>query len=304
MSMFSVGCGDHQAIQDLPSDSIHVFAHLKSNDNSTGSRHTYGKDSIVGNTIKQRILTDSINIGMDINLTILELNPKITANLLAFIYEELYYPGLLEEADSILPSSTSNKLRSECTQYETVHMFLDWEYNQFFDCLTLEYKNTNDRTEYNYEIEVYPIFLNENYVTYKKYSYVHRDGVIPHERLHVHTFDRNTGEPIELNDIILPDKIKKKRERVAYHIANLDHIDSPVCSSEDFPINALGLHDSGLIFTFEQYDLSPGVYGCPVILLTTDEIRDCLKSEIYEQTIEKEEYTHWFDSLKISSPIP
>lgn len=70
ITLLSQGCGNHSDIQDFPSDSIDVYTHLKPNDEWYSGRHTYGEDSIVGNTIKYRFATDSISIGVDINITI------------------------------------------------------------------------------------------------------------------------------------------------------------------------------------------------------------------------------------------
>jgi len=161
MSVFTQGCGGHNNLQTFPSDSINVYAPLKPNEEWFSGRHTYGEDSIIGNTITYKLSTDSIRIGVDIDFTILELHPRITANLLSFIHGELIDHGFINEGDTIVPFGIKEKSDKGFTQTEIVHMALDWEGERFYSELPeiLEYGENG----YNMAIEIYPVFLNEDF---------------------------------------------------------------------------------------------------------------------------------------------
>ena len=316
--VFSQGCSNRNEIQDFPSDSIDVYSHLKPNDEWNSGRHTYGEDSIVGNTLKYRLATDSIHIGVDIDITILELHPRITANLMSFVHGEFIEHGFVNESDTIVPFGIKEKSDSGFTQSEIVHMALDWAGERFYYELPqiLEYGERG----YNLAIEIYPVFLDENYVTYKKYTYYYTGGAHGNYSSFLQTYNRETGKSVDLEDIIIPEKLDKVRERVAYHMAAKYPIYSTVNSIEayldslnrwkgltdlsvtfglkkenereqislkNYPINDPGLHGAGLVFTYEKYHLTPGCDGCPVILLTYDEIKDCLK----------EPFNHYYTNL-------
>lgn len=308
LSLFIQGCNNNCDIHVFPSDSVDVYSHLKPNDEWYSGRHTYGEDSIIGNTIKYRLSTDSVRIGVDIDITILELHPRITANLLSFIHGEMMDHGFINEGDTIVPFGIKEKSDSGFTQSEIVHMTLDWEGERFYHELPqiLEFGERG----YNLAIELYPVFLNENYVTYKKYSYYYTGGAHGNYTSFLQTYNRQTGESVDLEDIIIPEKLDKVREQVASHMAAKYPIYSSVSSVEEYldslnrwkgltdisvvmgfekgnerkqitlknyPINDPGIHGAGLVFTYEKYHLTPGCDGCPTILLTFDEIRDCLK---------------------------
>lgn len=308
MSVFTQGCGEHNNLQTFPSDSINVYAPLKPNEEWFSGRHTYGEDSNIGNTITYRLATDSIRIVVDIDFTILELHPRITANLLSFIHGELIDHGFINEGDTIVPFGIKEKSDKGFTQTEIVHMALDWEGERFYSELPeiLEYGENG----YNLAIEIYPVFMNEDFVTYKKYSYYYTGGAHGNYTSFLQTYNRMTGESVDLDDMIDHTKLDKVRERVAYHMAAKYAINSSVNSIEayldslnrwkgltdiavvmgfkkendreqitlkNYPLNDPGIHGAGVVFTYEKYHLTPGCDGCPMIVLTYDEIRDCLK---------------------------
>lgn len=343
ISIFSLGCSNHQGVQDFLSDSIDVYTHLKPNDEWYCGRHTYGKDSIVGNTINYRLATDSKRIGVDIDITILELHPRITANLLSFIHGEFLEHGFINEGDTIAPFGIKEKSDNGFNQSEIIHLVLDWEGERFYHELPqiLEYGESG----YNLEIKIYPVFLNENYVTYKKYTYYYTGGAHGNYSSFLQTYNRRTGESVDLDDIFIPEKLDKVRERVAYHMAAKYPIYSTVNSIEayldslnrwkgltdlseifgikkendreqitlnNYPINDPGLHGAGLVFTYEKYHLTPGCDGCPVILLTYDEISDCLKEPFNRyhsildefekyQTNDSYDTAHWYTESQLDS---
>lgn len=230
LTVFSQGCNDHHCndhhiIPDFPSDSIDVYVPLKPNEECYSGRRTYGEDSIIGNSIKYRLATDSNNVSVDIDITILELHPRITASLLSFIHRELIDHSFINGSDTIAPFSIKEKTDSGYAQSEIIHMALDWEGENFYNTLPdiFEYGYYN---AYKLEIEIDPVFLNDRFITYKIYSYDYTGGAHGNYSTFLQTYDLKTGEPVDLEDIIIPDKLNKIRERVAYHMAAIYSTDS------------------------------------------------------------------------------
>lgn len=296
---------DTSIVQIMPSDSIDVSARLKPNEDYIVCRHTYGKDSIVGNQIIYRLATDSSSIFVDFDITTLELHPAITANLLSFIHSELLSWNFIDSCDTITPFDIKELTTNGLTQNEIVRKALDRESDLFYNELPtiIDYGPRG----YEMSIEIYPIFLNEDYVTYRKYYYAYTGGAHGNYATYFQTFNRKTGKIVNLDDIIKPDKMDCLRQRVAYHMAANYPIYSPVTdldsyidslnrwlgltdlgtassvntqepiSLKNYPMNLPGVHGAGLLFYYERYALAPGVCGCPIVLVTYDEIRDCLK---------------------------
>ena len=304
ITLLASSCNE-TSITDLP-ESYNFHKKIKPNEDYISSRHTYGKDSICGNEISYLRTTNNSNVYIDLNLTLLELHPKITTNLLSFIHYELYNRGFIVEPDTIPPFDIHELITNGYTQCEIARKILDWECELFDDSLC--------RFERGYWLEIYitPIFLNENYVTYGKYSETYLSGAHPNYSSFKQTYDLTTGKTINLEDIIKPDKYDQLREKVVGHMANtypfnseatsvdkyLDDLNEWIFGTsldvhmgfeqkddfynkitlENFPLNDPGIHECGLVFSYEKYHLTPGYVGCPYIVVSYDEIRDCLKA--------------------------
>lgn len=298
----------HTPLKEFPSDSIDVFSPLNPNENWIGGRHTYGADSVIGNTMSYRTATDSDRVLMQIDVTLLELHPRITANLLSFIHGELLNCGFINRGDTTTPFGIKDMSDKGFTQQEILHKALDWESELFYTEVPnlMEWGNG-----YNISLEIYPVYIDEKYVTYKKESYYYTGGAHGNYSTFLQTFDRTTGMSINTEDLIRPEKIDELREHIVLHMASNYPIYSSVNSVEayldslnrwkgltnlssrmglkkvgeldeitvkNFPINDPGVHEAGLVITYEKYHLTPGCDGCPVILLPFDEIRECLKT--------------------------
>lgn len=290
------GCNGNTQLQVMPTDSIDVYARLKPNEDFISGRHTYGKDSVVGHTIKYRLTTDTSNVSVNFDVTTLELHPRITANLLSFVHNEMLTQGFINEGDSIVPFDVDEMTAKGLTQSDIAKKVLYLESGLYYKELPNILKYS---VGFELYIEVYPVFLNEDYVTYKKYSYSYTGGAHGNYSSFLQTYNRKTGESVDLEDIIIPEKIDDVREKVATHMA----ANYPICPSvatveeyldslnqwkgitenpelitlKNYPLSAPGVHGAGLVFAYERYLLAPGSEGCPVVLIPFDEIRDCLK---------------------------
>lgn len=303
--IFNQSCNHNaSSLPEFPSDSIDVFAELIPNEDRQSSFHTYGNDSVVGHDITYRMATDSARNYVDVRLNVLELHPRITANLLSFIHGEMLFQGFINENDTIPPFDIYSKSNEGYSQSEIVRSFLDWESGRFHK----ELESGEDGFYINFDVE--PVFLNDKYVTYSKYVYSYTGGAHGDYSTFLQTYNRETGKTVNLTDMVEPNMMDKLRERVALHMAVNYPIYSPVNSVEEYldslnrwkrdtdvalkfglkkeseceritlknyPLNDPGIHEAGLVFTYEKYHLTPGVSGCPTVLVTFDEIRDCLK---------------------------
>lgn len=308
LSFFGTGCEhDKLELQKFPSDTIDVYARLESNDLWYFYQRTYGRDSIVGSRIQYRATTDSSNIHIDYDITILELYPRITDNLLSFVHEEMLNWGFVDEADTVVPFGIKEMTDKGFTQQDIVHKAIDWECDMFYKIVP---DILSDDGGFFLNIEIYPVFLNDDFVTYKKYVYIYTGGAHGNYSSFLQTYNRKTGESVDLEDMIKPDKMGEVRKRVILHMASNYPIYSTVTNIENYfdsvnrwkgytdirvalgirndedrekitmgnyPLNDPVLHEAGLVFTYERYHLTPGCDGVSVILLTYDEIRDCLK---------------------------
>lgn len=292
---------------EYPTDSIDVSAPLKPNKEWYEGRHTYGDDSIVGNAMSYRMASDSSDIYVKLDITLLELHPKITSNLLSFSHNELLNWGFVPESDTIPPFNIKELAEDGTSQQDIARKVFGWESKSFYKQLSdiLPYG-----TGYNIEIEIYPGYLDDDYVTYEKFSYYYTGGAHANYSSFLQTYNRHTGESVDLEDIVRPEKLGEFRKHVVSHMASKYPIYSEVNSVEsyldslnswkgltdigvvtglrkstdlaritveNYPINDPGIHEAGLVITYEKYQLTPGISGCPVILLPFDEIRDCLK---------------------------
>lgn len=325
-------------LSEFPADSIDVYSPLRPNENWVVGKHTYGIDSIIGNTMTYRMASDSSGIYVKFDITLLELHPKITSNLLSFSHYELLNSGFINEADTVPPFNIKELADNGTSQQDIVRRVLDWESESYYKELP---KILTYGTGFNIEIEIYPVYLDADYVTYQKYSYYYTGGAHANYSLFLQTYNRNTGESVNLEDIIRPEKMNKLRKHVVSHMASKYPIYSDVKSVEayldslnswkgltdisvvmglkkakdrtkitieNYPLNDPGIHEAGLVITYEKYHLTPGCEGCPTILIPFDEIRDCLKepfcnymTDASNLVANKEIDRGWFSEEEIDS---
>ena len=302
---FFLSCrSDNDTIVKNSLDSINVYTPLISDDS------LYFLNTFRGIQVAQtrdRFSTKNSEVYIDMDITILDQNPKITSNLLAFAIFNLSDWGFLNTSDSLISEKFNiNAYKYKSTQ-EDLNKFSDIISSKFYEQLPeiLEFD-----CGYNIDIDIYPVFLNENFVTYYKYAYYYTGGVHGNYSEFLQTYDIKTGETINLEDIILPDGFDKLREVVVKHMAasypiydgimtidqyldslnmwkgetNLGVVlgmisadDIEKISLKNYPINDPGINDIGLVISYEKYFLTPGADGCPKIVISYDEIRDCLK---------------------------
>ncbi len=303
------------------SDTIDVFRPLTPNRSSACCEpFTYGPDSVAAGKIALRHTTSADNVYLDCKVTLLNLHPLIADYLLQYIHSGLLSNGFLSLQDS-LPLSCPPPMPATCcpslaltpdSQSATMQAALEQDFALFDAQLPLidEYAGYGG---YLFEAEIEPVFLSSDYVTYKLYYYCYTGGAHGNYSAILQTFNRATGLPISLADVIIPEMEPSLRRALVSHMASAYPVYEPVGSlegyladlnswlrgpvfddlpessaygdfqpitSSNFPIAGLAICDAGLVFTYEKYLLTPGACGCPVVVLTFSEVADCLSGPI------------------------
>ena len=304
-SLIYSGCEKNRQIIPNDSDTADVFEPIYPNEDENPEEPTFGTEHIPGIILSYPVTTDNEEIYMDINLTILETNPKISYDLFGFISEQLKETGFIA-ADAKNPDYTldeSEDGRQHLEEYAAQN--LDYDKELFLKELP---EIASYESPFNIAIDIYPVFLNDDYITFRKYAYYYTGGAHGNTISQLQTYNLTTGESLGLENIIKPDRMEDVREMVAAHMAysypiyeNLKTVDEYIDSlnvwlgngtsaEEDdkritlknYPLNNPAITSKGLVFTYERYELAPGVDGCPVVVLTYDEVKDCLKAPFNE----------------------
>lgn len=279
-------------IEKYFSDTIDVTTPLTS---SLSIRSQNDNNGVIGNNIKYKLDTENNHVFVDFDITLLELNPKITKDLLSFIHQTMLEGRFVNGNDSLPPFSFADLNASCDSQFDVFNKFLDWESDCLFSNLDEISGDIGDGYYVGFKIR--PVFINEQYVTYYKYANYCLGGSHDLYYSDLESYYRENGDKVELDDIIKPEAMSRVRALVAAHMASkysieevatvqqylksLNNWNGTVHSNpitiENYPIHTPGIHAAGLAFSYRMYELTLGVDGCPKILLTYDELKGCLK---------------------------
>lgn len=295
---------DGDVIKKFPIDNLDVFKPLIPED-SLDISLTYMGIPIAQAT--DSFATKNSDIYINLHIVILDQHPKITSNLLSFAMYNLSDMGFTNSPDSILSEKFDAAWFNDKTPQEALNLFSNVVSKEFYEELPtiLTYE-----CGFNMDIEIYPVFLNDEYVTYCKYAYYYTGGAHGNYSRVLQTYNLKTGDSVDLEDIIKSDKMTDFRRVVVDHMAAsypifrdiktvneyLDSLNSwkgytkvgvalgsvppnqiEKITVENYPINVPAITEVGLVICYEKYFLTPGINGCPTIVISYDEIRDCLK---------------------------
>lgn len=301
----SSGSKNGEAIVDYPIDRLDVFKPLIPIDSIEVSKSYRGIPIAL---TKDSFATDNSEIYIKMDFVILDQNPKITTNLLSFAMFNLSDCGFTHTPDSLISEKYDVFKITDIPTQELINQFSDVVSKEFYAQLPtiLSY----DDWGFNMDIEIYPVFLNDEYVTYCKDAYWYTGGAHGNYSKFLQTYDIKTGDSVDLEDIIKPDMIGEFRKVVVKHMASSypifediktveEYLDSlnewkgntnigvvlgvvsrdelRKITMENYPIDDPGITEVGLVISYEKYFLTPGVNGCPTIVIPFDEIKHCLK---------------------------
>ena len=291
------------AIEKFPIDTMDVYKSLIPGDSLKLSKSFQGIPVAYSN---DRFVTNDSNVFLEMEIVVLDQNPKIISNLLSFAALKLSDTGFIHTPDSLFLEKYNDLAHKDDSPQTILNKFSSSVKEEFYDEISTI---LNYGCAFNINIEIYPVFLTEDYVTYCKSAYSYTGGAHGNYSRYLQSYDIKTGEAVSLEEVIKPDKMKDFREVVVKHMAYsypiydglktveeyLDSLNnwlgntnlrdsSGSVSSEDvkkitldnYPLNNPGLTKEGLVINYEKYFLTPGSDGCPTIVIAYDEIGDCL----------------------------
>lgn len=309
--LLGVGCAtkkESMPISHYSVDTALVFKPIHPNSPLTANDVlTYGPDSITAISVNSLIPSDNPTVYISLDLTLLDLDPIIMSNLFDFVRNQSIVNGFVSIEDTISYPDIISLTSEKTSQKDIAELFCSWEKEGFIDHI-MQIKD-NIVNGYNIGFEIYPVYLDKDYVTYRQYAYWYTGGANGNSVCSLVTFSRTTGERMTADDFILPDKIDDVRCLLAKHMAEsypiysdittveqyLDSLNawlgndnaensrktipdtSSIITLSTFPMKNPGLDELGLVFIYDQYELAPGSDGCPVVVLTFDEMKGLLR---------------------------
>ncbi|MCH5235282.1 MAG: hypothetical protein J1E16_08290 [Muribaculaceae bacterium] len=279
-----------------------VFKPLQPNDEGSPDNLTFGNKDISGFIFDHDFTTDNSEIFVYFqNLTILDVNPEINQNIFEFIHQQLSEGGFISNSFELSDKEFANLQNSGLSYLDAAGKILDIFDNSFDN----QYDSISSyRTPFNIYFQIYPIYLDSNYITYRQYSYTYTGGAHGITASYLKTFNLASGKELTLSDIVKPEGLNQVHEEAAAHMAysypiyeNITTVNQYVDSLNvwlgnfygdesaehdnevtisNFPLPNPALIDEGLAFIYQMYTMAPGSDGCPLIVIPYKEIKGCL----------------------------
>lgn len=301
--LFLIACnGNQRQIVPYEVDAEQVFKAIEPNDDSSPENLTFGKDKIPGFIFDHDFTSENSEIFLYFqNLTILDVNSDINQNIFEFIHRQLSEGGFISDSLSLEPNAFELLQTSGSTYAEASAQLLD-VFNKGFEA---QYDSISVyNSPFNIYFQIYPVYLDNNYVTYRQYSYSYTGGAHGITASFLKTFDLQTGKEVTIDDIIKPEGLQELHEEVAAHMAysypiyeNIETVNEYIDSLNvwlgnfsgdeasgndakitisNFPLPNPGVLENGLAFIYQMYSMAPGSDGCPLVVIPYHDIKGCL----------------------------
>lgn len=295
-------CQNNRRVVPYESDSQDVFTALIPNEPEQPDGYTYGPAKVPGISLNYEMETENPEIYVNIeSFTILDINPAVTQSLLSFVKNELTEYGFIKPTKTL--SAPDSIVLSEDSVFTRNHILKE------FDLLKSEFEKElpiikEYGSAFNVVFNVYPVYIDNNYVTYNQSAYCYTGGAHGNTTKSLVTYDIKSGKALTLYDIVKSDRINEVREEVAAHMAysypiyeNIktvdEYIDSlnvwlntspaeekdsdnPRITLANYPLPNPAINETGLVFIYETYQLTPGSDGTPVVVIPYIELKGCL----------------------------
>ena len=296
-------CSRPRQIVPYEVDTDEIYKILSPNEDNSPQEVTFGPDSIPGFTFDFEITTDKEDVYIFFeNLTVLNINAKIGDAICDFVISELKEYGFLSPDNKFSGTEFSDLNAQGLSFSESAAKILDEIRNDF-----LSRANSLDdyNQAFNAYLQVYPVYLNNKIVTFRQSAYFYTGGAHGMTISYLKSYNLETGDELDLEDIIKPGAIEAVREEVAAHMAysypiyeNITTVDQYIDSlniwldnfdPEDkteqitynnFPISDVAITEQGLVFIYQMYELTPGADGCPVIVISYKDLKGCINDNL------------------------
>ena len=297
-----VGCNHSRPVVPCDIDTDEVYKPIPPNEESSPNELTFGKKNIPGFIFDTEMTTENSDIYIYFNnLTVLDINPSINQSIFDFIQDQLKEFGFVNDSVSLQKNEFETLIKEGMNFSDAAARILDFQKN----CFEAQYDTiASYNSPFNIYFQIYPVYLDEKYVTYRESSYCYTGGAHGMTESNLFTYDLTTGNLMTLEDIVKPESMDEVREEVAAHMAysypiyeNITTVEQYIdslnvwlgdssesdASSHDnritlknYPLPTPALTDEGLAFVYQMYVLTPGSDGCPIIVIPYRDIRGCL----------------------------
>lgn len=282
-----------------------VFKALEPNEDDSPENLTFGKNNTPGFIFDNDFATDNSEIFVYFqNLTVLDINPNINQSIFEFILQQLSEGGFVSDSISISPNEFSGLQESGLTYSEAAGKILDMLDNDFASQFSII---SSYQSPFNIYFQIYPVYMDDNLITYRQYSYTYTGGAHGITDSFLKSFDLKTGKELTLEDLVKPEGMATLHEEVAAHMAYsypifenihtvneyvdslnvwLDNFSGDESSDKsnkvtisNFPMPNPGVIEEGLAFIYQMYTMAPGSDGCPLVVIPYKDIKGCLYSQ-------------------------
>lgn len=303
ISTLVIGCQNSRQVVPVDVDTDKIFEALQPNDDSNSMDLVFGPQNIPGTIFDTEFTTDKPEVFIYFqNLTVLDVNPDITASLLDFVTEILLENDFITESDPSPVERWEEYVNQNIPYNEAAAGVIDSIKQNF------ETKNSKESTpDYpcNVYFNIYPVYLDDNYVTYRHYAYTYTGGAHGIPATYLVTYNLKTGQKLSMGDIVKSGSINEVREEVVAALAysypiyeNISTVDQyldslngwlghfqPLEQDEKLTINNFPLPDPavtsyGLVFIYQMYEIAPASEGSPVVLIPYKDLHGCLNIKI------------------------
>ena len=189
--VWSCSQSDRQIVP-YDTDIDEIFVPLPPNDEDSPGELTFGQDSIFGVTFDYEITTQDSDVYIYFsNITLLRINPQIADNLFNVITTLLQENDFISSEDRGAGNLSYNKLAQNNNYNEAAISLLDSLEMDFQEQLKLLQPFPS---AFNFNFQVYPVFLNNKYITYRIYGGCYTGGAHGQTFSYLKTYELSTGK--------------------------------------------------------------------------------------------------------------
>lgn len=299
----NIGCNRERMVVPFDFDVDEIFKPLSPNEDENLADTTFGPQKIAGTIMDYEIPTEYSDIFIFFNnLTLLDVKPQINQQLFEFIQDQLCEYGFNNDSVSLAPNEYQELMASGLNYSQAAAHILDVQRENFNSQLDSIHSYSS---HFNIYFKIYPVFLTDEFVTYRLNSYSYTGGAHGITVSLLKSFDLNSGKELKLDDIVKQDRIQDIRYDVAAQMAYsypiyeniksvsqyldslnvwLDNFENDgnddQITLQNYPLSDPALTSQGLVFIYQMYQLTPGSDGCPVVLIPYEDIKGFLKVNI------------------------
>ena len=302
LPLISIACNQNRQVVPYESDSAEVFTPLQPNEEDSPDSLTFGENKVPGFIFDYDMTTSNQEVFVYYqNFTLLDMNENIIQDLFEFSQKELCEYGFVNDTVSLPSSAIKDLIASGLGYQEASAKIIDIQKEEFEKQIATYDSMASPMNIY---FQIYPVYLDKNYVTYLQSAYCYTGGAHGMTAKYLKTYNLSTGKHLTLDDIVKQENLEEVREEVVSHMAysypiyeNITTVDEYLDSLNvwvgtfsgeessshankitinNFPLPDPAITEEGLVFVYQMYLLTPGSDGCPVVVIPYKDVKGCL----------------------------